>query len=486
MQTHPMTEPILDRFRAVSAHPRRSKEEARIRAWLVAWAQEQGFETRTDDTGNLVIAVPASPGAEGAPTVVIQGHMDMVCEKVQGSTHDFGRDPIVPVLDGEWLRAPETSLGADNGIAIAMAMELATRPEVVRPPLELLFTIDEETGMTGAIGLDPALITGRILLNIDSEDEGVLTVGCAGGIDTHVTLPLDTAAAPDGFLAVRIEATGMTGGHSGVDIHHQRANAIRVLARALDRLLALAPDLRLATLAGGTAHNAIPRQAEALALVPGESLAVLQVEVEALQARVQAEFAHSDPGLRITLQAADPPQDLPWTAAGSRRAVDFLLAMPHGVAAMSSDVPGLVETSNNEAVVGRQGDALTLISSQRSNVPSRLQALTWRVEALGRLAGGTAHSGDGYPPWPPNMDSPLLARCRRIYTARFGKEPVVELIHAGLECGLLGDRIPGMDMISVGPTIRSPHSPDERLLVPTVGMVWDFVVAILEELAQER
>ncbi|RME21962.1 MAG: aminoacyl-histidine dipeptidase, partial [Deltaproteobacteria bacterium] len=482
---HPVTEQILARFAEVSAHPRRSKHEAALRDWLIAWATDHGFAHRTDATGNLVIAVPASPGAEAAPTVVIQGHMDMVCEKVQGSTHDFSRDPIIPVRDGDWLTAPETSLGADNGIAIAMAMVLATS-DVPHPPLELLFTVDEETGMTGALGLDPALVTGRVLINIDSEDEGVLTVGCAGGVETEIRLPLDTAERSPQATTVRVVATGMTGGHSGVDIHHQRANAIRVLVRALDLLVDEHPGLRLLDIRGGTAHNAIPRHAEADLRVPVEAVDALSDRLARFQADVQAEFRHTDPGLSLRLEPVDDGAARPWTAAATRRAIDLLLAIPHGVAAMSADVDGLVETSNNEAQVRRDGDDLVLLSSQRSNVPSRLEALTRRIEALGRLAGGRPHTGQGYPPWPPNMDSPLLARCRRIYKERFGREPVVEIIHAGLECGLIGDRIPGMDMISIGPTIRSPHSPDERLLIPTVGKVWDLLVAILAELAAER
>lgn len=483
MPEHPITTHVLERFRQVCAHPRRSNEEGRIVAWLITWARQHDLPTRQDAKGNLVIAVPASPGAEHAPTVVLQGHLDMVCEAEPGSLHDFSRDPIRPVQRGDWLCAEGTSLGADNGIAVAIAMVLATSPDVVHPPLELLFTVDEEIGMSGALELDPALLTGRVMLNLDGEDEGVLTVGCAGGIDTLLRVPFPGQAAVAEHVGFTLLAGDMVGGHSGIDIHLQRANAIRVLARALGHLVS-SVDLFIVDVVGGTALNAIPRRAQADFQVSARDVPAVQAALAAVQKTLTAEFAATDPTLFLRLLPAERAAERTWTAQGSRDAIDLLLAVPHGVSAMSADVPGLVETSNNTATANRDGDALVIQSSQRSSLPSGLIAMTARVESVGRAAGGDTHTGNGYPPWPPNLASPLLARCQRIYEARFGVAAKVEIMHAGLECGVIGERVPGMDMIALGPTIRSPHSPAEKLHVPAVGKVWDFVVDVLADLAQ--
>ena len=453
MAEHPMIPRILEAFRQVSAIPRRSKHEEAIRAWLIGWAEEHGFAHDTDHVGNLVIRVPGSEGHEAAPMITLQGHMDMVCEKTPASTHDFATDPIVPVREGDWLTAPGTTLGADNGIAIAMAMVAATEPGLVHPPLELFFTIDEETGLTGASELKPGFLQGTALLNIDSEDEGVITVGCAGGIDTHLRIPVPHEDRPEGLVGVQLYAGGMSGGHSGVDIHKMRANAI-------------------------------PRDASADLLVRPSDLDAIQARVAALASVFAAEFTHTDPNLFLELRPYDGACARCPTREGTAKILDVLLVFPHGPAAMSTDIEGLVETSNNEAEVRLEDEQLLVLSSQRSSVVSRLDAHTQRIEAVARLAGGEATSGTGYPPWQPNMDSPLLARAQRIYRELFGKDPVVEIIHAGLECGIIGDRYPEMDMISIGPTIVDPHSPDERLLIPTVGMVWDYLVAILADLAE--
>jgi len=482
MANHPMTPRILEAFQQVSAIPRRSKHEARIRTWLVDWAGRHGFPHAIDGIGNLVIRVPASEGHGHAPMVTLQGHLDMVCEKTPETTHDFATDPIVPVMEGDWLTAPGTTLGADNGIAIAMAMVAATEPDLVHPPLELFFTIDEETGLTGASELKPGFLQGHLLINIDSEDEGVITVGCAGGVDTRLHIPIPHEDRPEGFVGIQLYAGGMSGGHSGVDIHKMRANAIRVLARAVGALKGF--DLRLADLRGGTAHNAIPRDATAELLVRPADLGALRAKVAELSGVLAAEFTRTDPGLFLELRDGDGVCERCPSDAGTAQLIDLLLVMPHGPAAMSTDIEGLVETSNNEAEVKLAGEELVILSSQRSSVVSRLEAHTQRVEGLARVAGGRAESGEGYPPWQPNMDSALLARAQRIYRALYGKEPVVEVIHAGLECGIIGDRYPHMDMISIGPTIVDPHSPDERLLVPTVGLVWDYLVAILADLAE--
>ena len=478
------TRTILKWFERLSAIPRESGNEAEVRSWLVAWGNEHGCSAKTDAVGNVVIRVPGSAGYESSAAVVIQGHMDMVCEKVKGSAHDFARDPIQLHYDGEWLKARETTLGADNGIAIAMALALVDGG-FPHGPLELLFTVDEETGLTGAQGLQPGFIEGRILLNLDSEDEGVFTVGCAGGRDTETEVPVDMAQVPDEHVVVRLLAGGMSGGHSGVDIHEQRANALKVLARALGRLIG-ASDVRIVELAGGTAHNAIPRDAEAVIAVPGDDLDRVRGWIAELDGVLKQEYAKTDPRLSLALEEQDATPGSSMTAttpAGSRRVVDLVLAMPDGVWAYSPEIAGLVETSNNLAKVKLAEGKVWILTSQRSSSMPRLHLLTSIIEGVARLAGGTAHSDEGYPSWAPNMESPLLQRCVETFEALFdGKKPVVEIIHAGLECGLIGDRYPGMDMISFGPTIKNPHCPDEKLHLPSVGLVWRFLVSLLETL----
>jgi len=476
------TDRVLDHFEQISRIPRRSKNEGAIRAWLVGWAAERGYETRTDAVGNLVIAAPAR-GVEGADPIIVQGHLDMVCEKTPDSPHDFTKDPITFVRDGDWLRADGTTLGADNGIAIAMAMTLLTEEDAVHPPLELLFTIDEETGLTGATGLDPELVQGKILLNVDSEDEGVLTVGCAGGRQTDIALRLELEDAPGDHAFAAIHVRAASGGHSGVDIHEGRASANVVLGRALS-LAAARHSARIARIHGGTAHNAIARDAEAAVAVPSSEIEPLKRSLAALTEDLRREYATTDPKLVVDL-ATDVKPARVWTTEGAARAVGMILALPHGVARMSPDIEGLVQTSNNLATLRTDEDGATLrvVTSQRSSVMSELGALSERVEAVATLAGAEAETDGGYPAWEPDMDSPLLARCKEIHAAELGAEPVVEIIHAGLECGVIGAKRPGMDMISFGPTIKDPHSPNERLHLPSVGPVYRYLRAILASYA---
>jgi len=479
---HPKTEAIINRFEEISKIPRCSKNEEAIGKWLMNWAEENGFKAKMDDVKNVVIQVPASPGYENAPGVIIQGHMDMVCEKTKTSTHDFSKDPIKFVYEGDWLKANETTLGADNGIAIAMAVEAALDDAVKHPPMELLFTVDEETGLTGATALESGFLQGKLLLNVDSEDEGIFTVGCAGGKETNMGLAFETAPPPEGFVGLKLEAGGMSGGHSGVDIHEQRANAIHVLARVLMELMRNM-DVRVSCLTGGTAHNAIPRDAETFVFIPKDKLDEAKKMVAGLGDTIAAEYNKTDPKLKITLdEAADADASCAMSKGSARKVVDFVAAVPHGVDNYSNDIEGLVETSDNLATVVCEDDVLKVKTSQRSSVMDRLQFLTDRIEAVGRLASADVESGGGYPAWQPNMDSKLLAQCQKVYKERFGKDPVVEIIHAGLECGIIGSKYPGMDMISFGPTIKNPHSPDEALELNTVGMVWDFMVDLLASL----
>ena len=479
---HTKTNDILKWFEEITKIPRCSKHEEKIVNWLMDWAKENNFEAKMDRIKNIVIKVPASPGYENRPLTVIQGHMDMVCEKTPDSDHDFSKDPIKLIYDGEWLTADKTTLGADNGIAIAMAMALAVDKDIEHPPLELLFTVDEETGLTGANALEPGFIEGKILINVDSEDEGVFTVGCAGGINTYSNLPLEFEDIPAGYKPYKINAGGMKGGHSGIDIAMEKANAIKLLGRTLHQINQEV-DLRIANIKGGSAHNAIPRDAETVVFFPEDELDNVNKIIAKAGNTFSEEFKNTDPDLALTIEENSTANyDKVTTAADTNKVIDFIYAMPHGVDVMSTDIKDLVETSNNFANIKIENNALEVLTSQRSSVVSRLNAITNRIEAVTRLAGGEAKSGDGYPPWPPNMDSPLLDICVKLYEKMYNKKPVVEIIHAGLECGIIGDKNPGMDMISLGPDLRYPHSPDEKIHIGAIGKVWDFIVELLKNL----
>jgi dipeptidase D len=468
---------ILTIFEQIAAVPRQSNHEAAISRWMLDWARQHNFPARADALGNVVIAVPATPGLEGAPTVVLQAHLDMVCEKTPDSPHDFARDPIKFVYEGEWLKADRTTLGADDGIGLALALALTTG--AAHPPLELLFTVQEEVGIGGATELPADFLTGRTLINLDSEDEGIFIVGCAGGQKTRLRLPLNYAPQPATDQRWRISIGRLQGGHSGVDIHKHRANALKLLARTLYRAWQVA-EIRLEALGGGSAHNAIPREAWAVVTCAAGRAADMCAALQAFEQVLRAEFRVGDPEITLAVTPEAGPAGQPLTDADTRRVLYLLLALPHGVAEMSASVAGFVETSNNLAVVKQEAGHLHIQLSQRSTVMSQLAALTARIEAVGWLAGAEVESGEGYPAWEPKMDSPLLARCRTTYRQVFGVDPVVKMIHAGLECGIIGDKYPDMDMISLGATIQNPHSPNERLHLPSVERVWQLLVALLQ------
>ena len=475
---------ILSTFKEINTIPRCSKQEEKLGAYLRQRAEANGFSVKKDASGNLAVRVPAAAGAENAPVVVLQGHMDMVCEKRADSDHDFSRDPIRVHEQNGWLKADGTTLGADNGIALAIALVLAEGDTLARPPLELLFTVDEETGLTGANHLEPDFVSGRVLLNIDSEDEGVFTVGCAGGVESRLRMPLARDRVDPDAAVLRLEAGGMRGGHSGVDIHKQRANAIRVLARALDRAARIG-DIRIAALTGGKSHNAIPRSASATFCCPVDRRGQIESALRSLEPEVRMEFADTDPSLRLAVEAEAslPPEAI--SAEDSLRLVHLLLALPDGVQAVSQQIEGLVETSCNLASVALGEANLEIVTSQRSSVMSRLESITRRVEAAGALAGAATERLNAYPSWEPDLESPLLARCKQVYQSLFGVAPHVEAIHAGLECAVIGDKYEGMDMISFGPTIRDPHSPDEALELASVEKVWSFVKALMASFVED-
>ena len=488
---------IIEAFSQISEIPRGSGSERGISLWLQNWAKEHGFACKADEVYNVVMSIPASKGCEHAPTIVIQGHMDMVCQKTPDSAHDFERDPITFVRDGDWLKADGTTLGADNGIALAMAITAATRADLSHPPLELLFTVDEEVAMGGALNLQPGFVAGRILLNLDSEQEGMFTIGCAGGRTSEIVLPLRYRHLPQGGKLVLVRVDGLKGGHSGDDIVRQRGNASKILINLLSRFSST-NDIGLVQLEGGTVTNAITRSAHAtLTLVDGD-VSAFRAQVSSFSAQAKREFPN-EPNLTIEFTEltkvhkdfAPLPYgyytDAATPSALSRddtlKVIDLLLALPDGVERMSKSIEGLVETSNNIGIVSLSAKGLRVVSNQRSSSRSRLDALTARIEAIGRMSGAEVRHSNAYPGWDPDIDSPLLKRCLDVYREAFGQNAGVESCHAGLECGVIGSRYEGMDMISFGPTIRDPHSPDERLDLVTVGQVWQFMVKLLASYA---
>jgi dipeptidase D len=475
--------PLWQHFDALLAIPRPSKREERARRYVVDQAERLGLRWRQDAAGHVVVEKPASAGMEGAPTVVLQGHLDMVTEKNAGTVHDFDRDPIVPRRDGGWVRATGTTLGADNGIGAAAILAVMTAGDLVHGPLELLFTVDEETGLTGVLALDAGAIAlrGRLLLNLDSEEEGAVTIGCAGGATSCLTLPLETAPAPAGTTALDLTLSGLRGGHSGMEIHLQRGNAVKLLARVLLAALQQTP-FHLASFQGGNKHNALPREAAARVVLPTEARDAFTAAVERETAAIQDEIHGVDPDLRIaTAEAASSGRV--WTAAATRKALDLLNALPHGVLAMSNDIPGLVETSLNVATADGTGGTLTILISLRSSVASAMRTTKRGLRAIAELAGAEVQENDGYPSWKPDPDSPLLARFQQVHERLLGRSAELRAVHAGLECGVLGEKFPGMDMISFGPVIQGAHSPDEGVEVASVGRFWGLLREVLGEVA---
>ncbi len=465
---------VWRRFDQILQIPRGSRNEEAIRLWVLKTAEELGLPAETDHAGNVLIRKPGTAGREQVPVTVLQSHLDMVNEKNTGVEHDFQKDPIRPVRRGEFLGAQGTTLGADNGIGVAAALAVAASGDLEHGPLELLFTVDEETGLTGAAALSPHFLTGRLMLNLDTEEENAIYVGCAGGRGQDISLPIRREKA-DGarFLAIRL--LGLKGGHSGVDIHLQRGNAIQLLARLL--LSARSVPFRLATLSGGNMRNAIPREAQALVAIDPSSEQSLRGAIERAFAEVRQEYAKPDPEMRLEVEAGSPGDVL--DAASTESALRLIYALPHGVAAMSNDIAGLVETSCNLATARTADSQLDVHVSSRSSSASALTAIQMKVESVARLVGASAVTLEGYPGWQPNLDSPLLALARKVHREVLGTDPEVKAIHAGLECGIIKEKYPQLDVISIGPRIEFPHSPDERVHIESVGRFWRFLTALL-------
>ncbi len=469
-------------FDRILTIPRGSKDEERIRDYVIDVAKAKGLMVRTDATGNVVIRKPATAGRTSAPITILQSHLDMVNEKNSGVAHDFSKDPITPKRDGAYLTASGTTLGSDNGIGVAAMLAIMEADDVAHGPLELLFTVDEETGLTGASDLDGRLLEGRQLLNLDSEEEGALYVGCAGGADSTVRLPLTAVKSRRGSAAVEVKLHGLKGGHSGIDIILQRGNAVQLLARAL---FAARQDVQfgLTRLEGGNKHNAIPREAVATVTLDSADRATFDEVMRREVAAIQTEYRVADPGIGFDIGDVELPRSR-WDDASTDAVLRLLTSLPHGVLCMSRDIEGLVETSTNLATVVQRDGSLVIGMSSRSSVSSALRAVRQRIRALGELAGASVEEGNGYPGWAPNLDSHLLAVLKRVHTEQHGSEPEVKAIHAGLECGIIGEKVPGMDMISFGPQIEHPHSPDERVHIESVGRFYELLITTLDALSK--
>ena len=460
--------------------PRGSKKEDAMRRYVLGVAEAKGLRTRVDATGNAVVAKPASLGKEGAPTVVLQSHLDMVNEKNSDVVHDFDRDPLIPRREGEFVKATGTTLGADNGIGVAAMLAVLDADDVVHGPLEFLFTIDEETGLTGASDLDPSLLTGKILLNLDTEEENEVTIGCAGAGMSVLTLPMASGPASAGRTALEVSLTGLKGGHSGMEIHLPRGNAIKLLARVL-YAAGLQQPIHVGSLRGGGKHNAIPREATVVIFVRTEDREAVTRSLEQEAAAIAAELP-AEPDLRLDVKTA-AAATVTWTEEAGRKALALLQALPHGVIAMSQDIPDLVETSTNLASADPRGSSLTILHSTRSSVDSALRATRQRIRAAADLAGAAVEEGRGYPGWKPNPGAGLLKTFRALHERITGKDPALRAVHAGLECGIIGEKVPGMEMISFGPLIQGAHSPDERVHVASVERFYHLLTAMLAELA---
>ncbi len=465
---------VLSFFKEITAIPRESGHEAPITKYLQDFAAARGLQCKTDKTGNVVIVKPASKGKENVPTLVLQAHQDMVCEKNAGFEFDFLKDPIPYEIEDGWMIAKNTTLGADDGIGIAACLALLDG-DAPMGRLECLFTISEETGMDGAFALEPGFFEGETLINLDSEDEGQLFVGCAGGIDTTATFAFHREPLRKGYKALKIRVSGAQGGHSGDDINKERANALRLLVRFL--FTELQYDFQLIGLDGGNKPNAICREAEALIAVPSDEVDEMKEDVDAFSKLLEAEFASSDPLVRASAEVVPAPQEKPIEEGDAANIIATLLAVPHGVEQMSVDIPGLVETSSNLAAAHIEGDTLKVITSQRSSVVSELHAMAERVEAAFFLGSFDVEHHGEYPGWKPNLKSHILEVSLESYRRLFGHDPEVKAIHAGLECGLFLEKFPDLDMISFGPTLRGVHAPGEKLELASL----DKFVAHLED-----
>ncbi len=477
---HLKPELVWYHFEEICKHPRPSKFEEKIAAYVKSVGERLKLETIVDSCGNIIIKKPATPGLENLRTVILQGHIDMVCEKNRGVEHDFDNDPIQPYIDGEWVKAKGTTLGADNGIGVAAALAALEDKSLKHGPLECLFTVDEETGLTGASNLEQGLLKGSILINMDSEEEGSLYIGCSGGKNTQAFFKYTPDAVPADTAAYEIKVAGLVGGHSGLEIHSGRGNAIKIVTR----LLTYAQEnfgLRLAQIEGGNKHNAIPREAFAIVTVPRAKQTQFTDYVIEFNKTVKEENSTVEKSLEVSAEPHTAPANMLPKDVQAKLLLS-LYAVPHGVVKMSADIPELVETSTNLATIKTENNTVQIVTSQRSSVASEIIDIVEMTASVFKLAGAEISFGDGYPGWKPNVSSEILGVFKSTFKKLYGKEPEVKAIHAGLECGIIGEKYPGLDMISFGPTMFGVHSPDEKLKIDTVPRFYELLQNVLQNI----
>jgi dipeptidase D len=466
-------------FDEIRKIPHCSKQEIPLGKYVVSIAEKNGLLTKNDKEGNIVIIKPSTQGHEKAETVVIQSHLDMVCEKNSDIEHDFSKDPLNVQIQDEWITACGTTLGADNGIGVAASLAVLEDNSLIHGPIELLFTIDEETGLNGASALQSDFLKGRILLNTDSEEEGTFFIGCAGGGDSEITLPAKRKTSFTG-TTLKISLTGLHGGHSGIDINKGRGNALQIMARMLSNI-----DITydLISIEGGSKHNAIPREAFTHLIITDNKEERLKTILQNRFEEIQFEYKATEKEMNLNIEPVITEKIIPISEDAKNKFLALLVAIPHGVLSMNHEIAGLVQTSNNLAIVHCDDEYIKIYTSSRSSITSALEATRFQIEAIARLAGAQIIHHTGYPPWTPNLDSKLLETMKKIYSKLTGEDPKVMAIHAGLECGIIGEKFPGMDMISFGPNLENPHSPAEKVHIHSVKRFWDLLTATLEALA---
>jgi len=477
---HLKPELVWNYFEEICNYPRPSKKEEKIAEYIFSVGKRLGLKTEKDKFGNILIHKPATKGKENLKVVVLQGHIDMVCEKNRDVEHDFDKDPIYPYIDGDWVKAKGTTLGADNGIGVACALAVLEDKSIEHGPLECLFTLDEETGLTGASSLKKGWLKADILINMDSEELGTIFIGCSGGKNTAATFKAKLEKTPKNYTAFELKVAGLKGGHSGLEIHVGRGNAVKILNRLIWEY-SKDKEILLSEINGGNKHNAIPREAFAVVLVPKNDDKSLKKFVAKYNDTVKSEYLRVEPDLVVSTEKHSSPEKV-IDSKTQKRLINALYAIPHGVIKMSNDIPGLVETSTNLAVVETSGKNINIVTSQRSPVASQNKDITNMVSCVLHLAGAEVSYGDGYPGWAPDIDSDILKVFKSTFTRMYGKEPLVTAIHAGLECGIIKEKYPDMDMISFGPTMCDVHSPGEKLQISTVPEFYNQLVNVLKNI----